>query len=324
MTNPKALITGAAGFAGSHLAELLLERGWKVAGFDRPGSGLDNLSHLIDRIDFSEVDLRDFEGVSRAVSSARPSTVFHLGAVSFLPHARHDPILLSDVNVKGTLHVILSCLELSPSPRMLLASSSEVYGQAASSIPFLGEESPLRPDNLYGWSKLCAEEAARFFHRSRGLEAVILRPFNHIGPRQSPLFVSADIARQLARIEMGRQEAVVAIGDLDSARDFTDVRDIARGYLLAAEKGRAGETYNLCSGRAVTVRELLDIFLARSGVRVEVRQETGRLREGEVKISRGDHGCFSALTGWEPKIPLPETLEDILQYWREKESLAQV
>lgn len=314
MTLRRALITGVAGFAAGHLAELLLDRGWVLGGFDRPEAEREKISHLLGRLEFFPADLRNPEQVRRAVSEFRPTVIFHLGAVAFLPHARKDPSLVCDINIKGSLHVLLSCLEISPPPRVVLISSAEVYGRP-DSRQALSEDSPLRPANLYAWSKFCAEEAGRFFHRTRALDVVILRPFNHIGPRQSPLFVSSDIALQLARAGSKSRKSVVKIGNLDAARDFTDVRDIVRGYLLAAEKGKTGRTYNLCSGRAVTIREILGILVEKSGLTVEIRKERERLRPGEVEYIRGDRTAFSALTGWEPKIPLAKTLEDVLDYW---------
>ncbi len=316
----RALITGAAGFAAGHLAELLLAGGWEVGGLDRPDAGREKNSRILGRMEYFPADLRDYGPVRRAVAAFRPSVVFHLGAVAFLPHARKDPSLISDVNVKGTLHVIRSCLESSPPPRLVLISSAEVYGRSASTPRPLTERTPLLPANIYAWSKVCAEEAAFLYHRTAGLDAVICRPFNHIGPRQSRLFVSSDIARQLVRAGTGKGEAAVAIGSLDSARDFTDVRDIVRGYLLAAERGEAGRIYNLCSGRAVPIREILGILVEKSGLSVEIRREEERLRPGEVESVCGDPSAFTALTGWRPEIPLERSLEDVLEYWREREA----
>jgi GDP-4-dehydro-6-deoxy-D-mannose reductase len=312
----KALITGIAGFAGSHLAELLLQQGWEVSGLDREGVNRRNLEEFVRRLILKEVDILDSRAVEEAVRELEPDLVFHLAGVAYVPHAQHNPAFVFDVNAKGTLNLLRACQHAAPAARLVLISSSQIYGKARSSRIPLTEVSPPRPANVYALSKLCAEEAALLYHREEGLDLVILRPFNHIGPRQDAAFVVADFSRQIARIEAGAQEAVIKVGNLSSSRDFTDVRDMVRGYSLAAEKGVSGQIYNLSSGIARRIEEIVRRLLEKTDKKVEIMQENKRLREGEISIICGDCEKFRKQTGWEIRFDLDRSLDDVLNYWR--------
>jgi GDP-4-dehydro-6-deoxy-D-mannose reductase len=316
---PKALITGIAGFAGSHLADLLLEKGWKVGGIDRGRMPAANVRRIAHRLDLYEVDILDHAALEKTISGFLPDAVFHLAGVAYVPHAQHNPTFVFDINATGTLNLLQACQKTAPAAKVVLISSSQVYGQVPSSRMPLRESSPARPANAYGLSKFCAEEAGLLYQREYGLPVVIVRPFNHIGPRQSPVFVVADWARQIARIEAGKQDPILQVGDLGSGRDFLDVRDMVEGYHLALEKGRTGSIYNICSGRALRVKALLAGLLKKTTRRIEVREEASRLRTDDINLLYGDCAKFRKQTGWKPRIRLEKSLQDILDYWREQE-----
>lgn len=311
----RALITGIAGFAGSHLAERLLDAGWEVAGLELPGVPRDNVAGLAG-VRVEEADILDARATEGAVASAAPDVVFHLAAMSFVPAAEGAPRAALDVNAGGTLALLEACRRRAPGARVVVVSSSEIYGKVPPGGMPIGEDRAPAPANIYALSKLCAEEAARFYRRAHGTAAIILRPFNHIGPRQSPSFVSSSFARQIAEIEAGKREPVIDVGNLDAERDFTDVRDTVRAYALAAEKCAAGEAYNICSGRPRRIAELLELLLSLSTARIEVRTDPARLRKSDVPVFYGDGAKFAAATGWKAERPLEETLRDILDWWR--------
>ena len=312
----KALITGIAGFAGSHLAELLLAEGMEVCGLDRNGMSLSNIRGFKKHLQLRELDILDSRAVEKAVEDLRPDLIFHLAAVAYVPHAQYYPSFVFDVNAKGTLHLLQACKTQAPGARLVLVSSSQVYGQLPPERLPLTERTKPRPNNVYALSKLCSEEIALLYRREYDLDVVILRPFNHIGPRQRPVFVVADLARQIARIEAGKQEAVLKVGNLSSARDFTDVRDMVRGYYLAAERGVSGEIYNLSSGRARMIRSIMKKLLALTDREIEVQPEKKRFRGKDISILYGKSDKFRKATGWSPRHRLQESLESVLNYWR--------
>lgn len=313
----RAFITGVAGFAGSHLAAHLLSRGWEVHGLDRPGAPRANLAGL-GGAHLEEADIGDAASTARAVATASPDAIFHLAAVTFVPSAERSPHAALDVNAGGTLSLLDACRLHAGAALFVLASSSEVYGRVPQeAMPITERRSPA-PANVYALTKLCAEEAVRFYGRAYGLRAVVLRPFNHIGPRQGPAFVASSFARQVAEIEAGVKEPVVLVGNLDAERDFTDVRDMVRAYALAAERCAPGETYNVSTGRPLRVGRMLEILVSLSPARIEVRQDPARLRRSDTPIFYGDSAKFSAATGWKPEHPLEETLRAILDWWRGK------
>lgn len=314
----RALITGIAGFAGGHLAWSLLEAGWEVAGIERHGAVLDHPVFLLERVKVEECDILAARELGRAVRKFRPEAIFHLAGTSHIPMAQSAPQLAFETNIKGSLNILDAAAEYSPRARMVLISSAEVYGQVRPEEMPLTEDHPLRPASIYGLTKLCAEEAAFYYSRVRGLDTVILRPFNHIGPGQRSRFVSASFALQIARIEKGLQPPVLEVGNLDPARDFTDVRDMVRGYRLAAEQCPSASVYNLSSGRAYTIREILERLLRLSDREIGIRSAEGRMRETEVPIFQGDHTRFTAATGWRPEYGIDDTLKTVLDYWRDR------
>jgi GDP-4-dehydro-6-deoxy-D-mannose reductase len=312
------LITGITGFAGSHLAEFCLGRGdIEVFGTARWRSRMDNVNHIVDDITLLDCDLKDSVAVRHCLSEVRPDYIFHLAAQSFVPTSWKAPVETMVTNVVGEINLFEAMRELKLDSRIQLACSSEEYGMVYEDEVPIKETNPLRPLSPYGVSKVAQDLLGYQYHESYGLFVVRTRGFNHTGPRRGDVFVSSNFSRQIAMIEKGKQQPVLSVGNLQARRDFTDVRDMVKGYWLALEKGEPGEVYNIGSGRDVTIRSMLDILLGYSSVEIEVRQDPSRMRPSDVEVLLADNTKFRTLTGWEPEIPLEKTLEDLLNYWRE-------
>lgn len=312
----KALITGITGFAGSHLADLLLAEGYEVSGTVRWRSQKQNIVHIEPKLNLIECDIKDATSVKRIVDQVRPDRIYHLAAQSFVLTSWHAPAETLVTNLVGQLNVFEAVRELRISPRIQIACSSEEYGMVNADEMPITEGNPLRPLSPYGVSKVAQDVLAYQYYMSYGLEVVRTRAFNHTGPRRGEVFVASSFARQVAMIEKGLQDPVVFVGNLDAVRDFTDVRDTVRGYHLSLEKGEVGEVYNICSGQGRSMRELLDTILAHSRVTIETRQDPARMRPSDVPVLVGDSTKFRKATGWKPQIPFDQTIEDLLEYWR--------
>lgn len=316
------LITGITGFAGSHLADYLLANhpDVRVHGTVRWRSRMDNIAHLEGKIRLYEADLKDIVSLKKALAEARPDRIFHLAAQSFVPTSWKLPAETFMINSVGEINLFEAVLDLGLEPRIQVAGSSEEYGHVNPDEVPMKETNPLRPLSPYAVSKVAQDLLAYQYWKSYGLQTVRTRGFNHTGPRRGDVFVTSNFARQIAEIERGRREPVVFVGNLEAKRDFTDVRDIVRAYWLALEKGEPGDVYNIGSGRAVTMREMLDTLLGLSRTKVEVRVDPERLRPSDVPILLADPSKFRARTGWTPEIPLEKTFADLLDYWRSRVS----
>ncbi len=312
----RVLITGIAGFAGSHLAELALARGAEVAGTLLPGAPVDNLVNLQSRVVTVPCDLTEPGAVGRVIAEVRPDRVFHLAGAAVVGTSWVQRAEVLRANLDGTFQ-LLEGLRARPAP-CLLVSSSEVYGAVAEADQPILETQPVRPVSPYGLSKACQELYATYYMRAERLPIVVVRAFNHVGPRQAPGFVWSDIARQVAAIEKGLRPAVLEIGTATTRRDFTDVRDMVRAYWLALERGGPGEVYNAASGRAVAIQEIVRGFLARATCSIDVRVSAERVRPIDLPLLLGDAGRLRALTGWSPTIPLEQSLSDVLADWRRR------
>ena len=312
----RSLITGIAGFAGGHLATALLERGAAVGGIDHvAGPRLDALG---ERVEFSVADIRDASAVRAATDGFGPEVIFHLAAMTHVGQAWDERRETLEINVVGTSAVLEAAAALDPKPTVVLASSGQVYGPAPADSRPLTETDPPHPQSPYAVSKLCAELLARQAWEGEGVPTIILRTFNYTGPWQSPTFVCSDFARQMAWAEAGLVEPRMSVGNLESRRDFSDVRDIIDGYLLAAERGRPGEAYNLCSGEAVSIADVLDYLRGAVDADVDVRQDAARLRPADLTALRGDATRASQELGWKPRFTLEETLDSVLEFWRKQ------
>lgn len=316
----RVLITGITGFAGSHLADLLLAEQPKVEifGLQRWRSRTENILHLQGKIQLCEADLRDYTSIHQALSEIRPNAIFHLAAQSFVPTSWRAPAETLSTNIIGQTHVFEAVRALDLDPTIQIAGSSEEYGLVLPEEVPIKETNPLRPLSPYAVSKVGQDMLAYQYFKSYGLKTVRTRGFNHTGPRRGEVFVTSNFAKQIASIEAGLQEPVIRVGNLESVRDFTDVRDMVRAYWLAVEKGRPGEVYNIASGRDITIRQLLDLLLGQSKTPVEVEVDPARLRPSDVEVLIGDASKFRADTGWEPMIPLEQTVKDLLDFWRER------
>ena len=314
----RILITGITGFAGSHLADYVLAEhpGVEVFGTYRWRSRRENIEHLEGRIRLLECDLGDMTALRAALERSQPDAIFHLAAQSFVPSSWTAPAETFHINVTGQIHLFEAIRSLAMDPVVQLACSSEEYGLVHKHETPITEENPLRPLSPYAVSKVAQDFLGYQYHRSYGLRAVRTRGFNHEGPRRGEVFVMSNFAKQIATIEAGAHEPVIRVGNLDAVRDFTDVRDMVRAYWLAATRGEPGEVYNIASGRGITIREILDRLLALSTVEVRVETDPARLRPSDVEVLLGDASKFRAATGWEPRIPLEQTLADSLDYWR--------
>lgn len=310
----KVLITGIAGFAGSHLAELALAEGATVFGTVLPGAPEDNLTGIRSKLVTLACDLTEPGAAARVLAEVRPDRVFHLAGASVVATswARRGEVLRA--NLDGSFQ-LLEGLRAHPA-RCLLVSSAEVYGAVPEAAQPITEIQPACPLSPYALSKACQELYAGYYVRAEGLPIVIARAFNHVGPRQGPGFVWSDVARQVAAIEKGREPPVLEVGTITTARDFTDVRDMVRAYWLLLEQGVPGEVYNAASGRAVTIRTVVDGFLALARHPIEVRVVPERVRPIDLPLLLGDAGRLRALTGWKPRVPLEQSLADVLADWR--------
>lgn len=313
----RALITGISGFVGSHLAEYLLhETDWQIAGTVYGRS--DNILHLRDRLLLYPAELSRIEVVRLIIEETQPDYIFHLAAQPIPALSKRDPWFTLENNIRAQLNVLEALRETGHPCRVLVVGSSEEYGQVQPGDLPLGEGAPLRPVTPYAVSKLSQDFLGLQYFLSYGIQAIRVRPFNHIGPRQRKGFVAPDFACQIAEIEAGQRPPEVVVGTLDVARDFSDVRDIVRGYHLAMLHGEPGEVYNLGSERAHSIQKMLDTLIGFAGVPVRVVQDPARMRGADVPCIVSDCGKLRALTGWRAEIPLEDSLRDVLDYWREQ------
>ncbi len=308
----RALIIGGGGFVGRHLTRhLRADRGWQVTVTQLPAA-----EPPLPDAETRELDILDAEAAAALLRAVRPDYVFHLAAQASAALSWKKPALTVDVNVKGAVNVLEAVRALDDRPRVLLVGSSEEYGRVAEAECPVPETQELRPGNVYAVTKVCQEMLGRLYAEAYGLEVLATRSFNHIGPGQDPAFAAADFCRQTALIEAGKQERVIRVGNLAARRDFTDVRDVVRAYGLLAERGAAGEIYNVGSGRALAVGELLDAVVRLAKVDIIIEKDPERFRPLDVPLNVADVGKLRGATGWEPEIPLERTLADTLDYWR--------
>ncbi|MCL5951639.1 MAG: GDP-mannose 4,6-dehydratase [Chloroflexi bacterium] len=313
----RALITGINGFAGSHLADFLLtQRDLQV--FGGVYGDCDNIVHLEGRATFIAGDLRDPHFADSLIEQVRPDRIFHLAGQAFPPASWQDPWATLEVNLRAQVNLFESIARSDSRPRVLVIGSMEEYGRVDENSLPLTEETPFHPDSPYGVSKVAQDLLGLQYFLSRHLPVVRVRPSNHIGPRQSDQFVTSNFARQIAEIEAGRRQPVIRVGNLSAARDFTDVRDMMRAYWLALDRGIPGEVYNIGSGHARPIREVLERMLVESSVPIQIEQDPARLRPSDTPVLYCSAAKLQAQTGWQPTIPLETSLRDILDYWRAK------
>lgn len=296
----KALITGVNGFVGPYLKRHLLDNGFEVIGTDISfGRDVD-----------CEIDLLDREGIEKLIIKTKPSLIFHLAAQSSVKLSWAKPDLTRNINVQGTKNLLDAVKNNIPESKILIVSSADVYG-IPKKVP-VNEDSELNPVSPYGKSRVEQERLAL----SYGLNLVVTRSFNHTGRGQKPIFVCSDFAKQIAEIENGKK-AVINVGDVTIKRDFTDARDIVIAYLLALQKCKFNEVYNICRGTVYSIKQILDILVSFTDKEIRIRQDKTKLREKDIPLMEGNNSKFVKATGWKPNIPIEKTLKDLLDYWRE-------
>jgi GDP-4-dehydro-6-deoxy-D-mannose reductase len=313
----RVFITGITGPVGSFLADYLLTLPeLEVHAFKRWRSDPRPIAHLRGRVTFHEGDIEDPFAVDKAVAAAQPERIFHLAAQSY-PSASWDaPIHTMRTNVEGTINVLEAVRRHAPQARVHIAGSSAQYGEVLPDEVPIGEGRLMRPVSPYGVSKVAAELTGIQYFESYGLQVVVTRSFNHVGPRQGDRCSIQTFCQQMAAVEAGLQPPALQVGNLEARRDFTHTRDVARALWLLINNGAPGEVYNLCSGRATRIGDIVDLVVERGRVPVEVRVDPARLRPSDEPILMGDNSRLRAATGWEPTIGIPEIVDELLAYWR--------
>lgn len=317
------LVTGASGFVASHLFRYLLVKypNANIYGTKRWRSQTPLIKDIGDKIKFIEMNLEDQESVERAILAAKPDWVFHLAAQSYVPSSFIAPDQTVMVNATGTRYLLAAVYKHVPNARIQIAGTSEEYGLVSPYEVPIKENNPLRPTSPYGISKVKADLWANYYHRAFGVQSIITRGFNHSGPGRGVVFAESNWCYQASRIKLGKQKPVIEVGNLEAVRDYTDVRDMVAAYVLALEKGISGETYNICSGKGMTMREVLNLIIKIVDIEVNVVTDLDRLRPSDVPLLIGSCAKFKADTGWKPKIPFEQTIKDIFDFWMEKENL---
>jgi len=313
------LVTGIAGFVGGHLVELLRAEHPDdgIAGIVRPGNPVPE--HLREGVRLLEADLEDPAAVESAVAAVRPESIVHLAGQSSVHESWSNPAATLRTNVIGLLNVFEAVRRRRLEPRVLVVGSAEEYGAVDADAPPLTEDAPLRPLSPYAVSKVGQDMMGYQYFKSYGLPIIRTRAFNHEGPRRGDVFVTSNFGRQVAEIEVGLREPVMFVGDLKPKRDYSDVRDIVRGYWALLERGEPGEVYNLCSGNSWSIQQVLDFLLEQSRVKgITVKIDTARLRPSDVMELQGDPGKIERAVGWKVEIPFERTLTELLDYWRQR------
>lgn len=312
----KALVTGIGGFVGGHLADHLLAEG----GIDVFGTTFlppDQYRHLdAEKLDLRQIELTDRDAITRTLREIRPDAIYHLAAQSFVPESFDDPWGTLGNNIRAELNILLGLLDLDLNARVLIVGSAEVYGIVSPDEVPIDEEQPFRPANPYSVSKVAQDMLGLQYYLSHNLPIIRVRPFNQIGPGQSKRFVAPAFASQIAAIEAGRQEPKLYVGNLKARRDFTDVRDMVRAYRLIMTLGEPGAVYNVGTGHAHSIQELLDVLLHLTDTPVEVKPDPARTRPVEVPVLACDASKVKATTGWAPAFTFEQTLEAVLDDWR--------
>lgn len=313
------MITGVTGFAGSYLAEYLVNNkpDVNVFGLKRWNSPLEDINAIKDKINLINFDLGDPHSIYKAVREVKPDKIFHLAAQSYVPMSFRAPVDTIRANALGTVNLLEAVLEEGLDPVIHVCTSSEVYGQVTEDDLPIDEDTPFRPQSPYGVSKVAEDLTAYQYYQTYGMKIVRTRSFTHTGPRSKQVFVAPAFAKQIAEIELGvKKDNIIRVGNLDSVRTFLDVRDMVEAYWILTEKGTPGEAYNIAGDYTCTVGEMLNALLSMSDIKPEIVVDPKLLRKSDVTLQVPDVSKFKKATNWAPKIKFEETMSDILNYWR--------
>jgi GDP-4-dehydro-6-deoxy-D-mannose reductase len=310
----KILITGAGGFVGTHLIKALQAKG-DAEIFAAVYKSTSDISGLMGSDHIIAGDLTDFAFAQKLIENTKPDVIYHLAALSVVQNSVKQATAIMNANTTLQYNLLEAVRLSAPNARVIAVCSANEYGLVKESDLPIKESVPFRPLNPYAISKINQEMLALEYHLAHKLDVVILRPFNHTGEGQTDEFVVPSLAKQFVQIERGTQQEIV-VGNLETTRDFTDVLDIAEAYILAAEKGKSGEIYNVGSGQGYTIRQILDLFQKLIGKPVAIKEDQDKVRESDISVLIADASKFKSATGWMPSIPFEETLKRILEYWR--------
>jgi len=309
----KVLITGATGFVGKHLTEYLVSSGEsEIFGT----SLIDSKPQEDKKIQIEKIDLTNFNDVVSLIDRIKPDHIYNLASLTSPAESFENPTPVVLGNIEIEMNVLNAIKNKGLKTRIVIVSSAEVYGLVESSDLPVDEKTPMRPGNPYAVSKIAQDFLGLQYNLSYKLDIVRMRPFNHTGPGQGPNFAIPAFAKQIALIEKGQQEPFLKVGNLEAKRDFSDVRDIVKGYALICQKGISGEVYNIGSGKSHQMKELLDILLSLSDKKITIESDSKRFLPVDVDNIYCNYGKLNSLTGWKPEIPIEKTLKDTLDYWR--------
>jgi len=316
----RVLITGANGFAGSHLVEAMDKdkQVSKVIGTVRPHAPTDNLAYITRRTILKEINIQDAHGVLEVIKQSKPDIIYHMAAQTFAPTSWLAPTESFMSNVIGTINVLEAVRRVAPKATVLVPSSSEEYGIVYENELPIMETNPLRPHSPYAVSKAAQTLLAQQYVRSYALKIIIPRVFNHTGPRRKSCFADTNFALQIARIEQGLQDPIISVGNLQSRRDFTDIQDILRAYELAITECTYGEIYNVCSGTAYTINDVLNTLLSFTDSNISVEIDRERMRPSDAPVLLGSFDKFHKVTNWKPTVSIEDMMLSVLEYWRTK------
>lgn len=309
----KALIIGGGGFVGSYLAEQLVQQcQWETVLTKLPSETVSVLD-----CEAYNLDILDRDAVQALLVRQRPDVIFHLAAQSSVSYSWKNPQMTADINIRGCLNLLDAIRDVEGyQPKVLLIGSGEEYGALPEGVSLVSENTPVHPGNPYAITKVTQNLFGTLYAKAYGMHIVMVRAFNHIGPRQAAQFVVSDFCKQAAEIGAGKKEPIMRVGNLTAARDFTDVRDVVRAYALLAQHGKSGETYNVGSGRAIVIQDILDRIITLSGAKITVEVDAQKLRPVEVPVIQADIAKLQADTGWMPEIPLEQTIAETLAFWK--------
>lgn len=317
----KVLITGIGGFAGSHLADYIIANtDATVSGILRDLEKADNIRQHNGKIFLSHCDIGEFQPVFKVIKEIKPDIIFHVAGQAFVPSSFEFAAETFKTNVIGTINIFEAVKALEINPRIVVVTSGEIYGETFGLPALHSEQSIPQPVNPYAASKTSVDYIAQTYKKYEGLNIVIARPFNHTGPRQKPSFVCSSLAKQIVALQKNSSKKILNVGNVKARRDFTDVRDIVRGYwMLSQIDNKTNYIFNLCSGNIFSIEEIIVLFEEITGMKFELHVEPKRLRGYDIQLLAGNHSAITHSVGWKPNIPFKQTLIDLLNYWKEKE-----